>query len=178
MHLVCNETRAGSSPAGSTQAGVAEIGRRAGLRPRWAHTHESSTLSARTRAPLAQLVERWTLNPCRRGFESLGAHSTGFPVASGCSSAWQSTRLGTGGSAVRVRSTRRAVSWHRMLSGVVQRYGRSALDRETVVRSHLPEHRRGPVSASACRSSSIGRASPCHGGGSGIETPCGARPWW
>lgn len=54
------------------------IGRRAGLRPRWAHTHESSTLSARTRAPLAQLVERWTLNPCRRGFESLGAHSTGF----------------------------------------------------------------------------------------------------
>lgn len=117
------------------------IGRRAGLRPRWAHTHESSTLSARTRAPLAQLVERWTLNPCRRGFESLGAHSTGFPVASGCSSAWQSTRLGTGGSAVRVRSTRRAVSWHRMLSGVVQRYGRSALDRETVVRSHLPEHR-------------------------------------
>ena len=39
---------------------------------------ESSTLSARTRAPLAQLGERWTLNPCRRGFESLGAHSTGF----------------------------------------------------------------------------------------------------
>src|ERR1700722_10706597 len=55
-------------------------------------------------------------------------------------------------------------------SGVVQRYGCSALDRETVVRIHLPEHRRGPVDASSCRSSSIGRAPPRQGGGNGIET--------
>ena len=55
-------------------------------------------------------------------------------------------------------------------SGVVQWHRRSALDRETVVRTHLPEHRRGPVIASSCRSSSIGRAPSCHGGGSGIET--------
>jgi hypothetical protein len=55
-------------------------------------------------------------------------------------------------------------------SGVVQRHGRSALDRETVVRIHLPEHRRGSVNASSCRSSSIGRAPPRQGGGNGIET--------
>jgi len=81
----------------------------------------------------------------------------------------QSTRFGTGGSAVRVRSTRQAVVTPQH-SGVVQRNGRSALDRETVVRTHLPEHRRGPVNASSCRSSSIGRAPSCHGGGNGIET--------
>ena len=46
----------------------------------------------------------------------------------------------------------------------------SDLDRETVVRIYLPEHRRGPVNASSCRSSSIGRAPSCHGGGNGIET--------
>jgi hypothetical protein len=81
----------------------------------------------------------------------------------------QSTRFGTGGSAVRVRSTRPAVNCTAH-SGVVQRHGRSALDRETVVRIHLPEHRGGPVKASSCRSSSIGRAPPRQGGGNGIET--------
>ena len=120
----------------------------------------------------SSVVERWTLNPCRRGFEPLGAHSAGIIRSQHLVVAQfgQSTRFGTGGSAVRVRSTRPAVMQAPQHSGVVQRYGRSALDRETVVRIHLPEHRRGPVNASSCRSSSIGRAPPRQGGGNGIET--------
>ena len=119
----------------------------------------------------SSVVERWTLNPCRRGFEPLEAHPAGIIRSSHLVVAQfgQSTRFGTGGSAVRVRSTRLAVVTPQH-SGVVQRHGRSALDRETVVRTHLPEHRRGPVNTSSCRSSSIGRAPSCHGGGNGIET--------
>ena len=36
--------------------------------------------------------------------------------------------------------------------------------------SIFPSTGRGPVNASSCRSSSIGRAPPCQGGGNGIET--------
>ena len=88
----------------------------------------------------------------------------------GCSSVWTEHPVrdrGVGGSSPFNQTSGVLAPQH---SGVVQRYGRSALDRETVVRIHLPEHRRGPVNASSCRSSSIGRAPPRQGGGNGIET--------
>ena len=179
VHLVCSETRAGSSPAGST-ARAGGIGRRAGLRPRWAHTHESSTLSARTRAPLAQLGERWTLNPCRRGFESLEAHSAGSPVAApGCSSAWESTRFGTGGSAVRVRSTRRAVSWHtahirEWSSGRDARLWTERRWFDPIFPS-TAEARSAPRPAAVAQS---GERRLVTAEAAGSKPACGARPWW
>ena len=95
-------------------------------------------------------VERWILNPCRRGFEPLGAHSAGDTRPqrkTGCSSAWKSARFGTGRRRFEsVQPDSRCDGT--VPSGVVQRYGRSALNRETVVRTHLPERRRGPVDAS------------------------------
>src|ERR1700735_3522534 len=100
-----------------------------------------------------------------------GALTGNHPVAApGCSSVWTEHPVrdrGVGGSSP-FNQTGGDATPH--ISGVVQRYGRSALDRETVVRIHLPEHRRGPVNTSSCRSSSIGRAPSCHGGGNGIET--------
>ena len=100
-----------------------------------------------------------------------GALGRDHPVVSpGCSSVWTEHPVrdrGVGGSSPFNQTGGAIAPQH---SGVVQRNGRSALDRETVVRTHLPEHRRGPVNASSCRSSSIGRAPSCHGGGNGIET--------
>lgn len=153
-------------------------GRRAGLRPRWAHTHESSTLSARTRAPLAQLEERWTLNPCRRGFESLEAHSAGSPASAGCSSAWQSTRFGTGGSAVRVRSTRRAVHWHRSIrewsSGRDARLWTERRWFDPIFPS-TGEARSCPHRAAVAQS---GERRLVTAEAAGSKPACGARPWW
>src|ERR1700722_4791043 len=95
---------------------------------------------------------------------------TASAEAPGCSSVWIEHPVrdrGGGGSSPFNQTSGDPAPQH---SGVVQRYGRSALDRETVVRIHLPEHRRGPVNTSASRSSSIGRAPPPQGGGNGIET--------
>jgi hypothetical protein len=91
-------------------------------------------------------------------------------VAPGCSSVWTEHPVrsrGVSGSSPFNQTSGELAPHH---SGVVQWHGHSALNRETVVRTHLPEHRRGPVNASSCRSSSIGRAPSCHGGGNGIET--------
>jgi hypothetical protein len=88
----------------------------------------------------------------------------------GCSSDWTEHPVrdrGVGGSSPFNQTSGALTPQH---SGVCQRYGRSALDRETVVRIRRLEHRRGPVNASSCRSSSIGRAPSCQGGGNGIET--------
>lgn len=161
-------------------AGVAELERRAGLRPRWAHALESSTLSARTRAPLAQLEERWTLNPCRRGFESLEAHSVGSPVGSaGCSSGWQSTRFGTGGSAVRVRSTRRAVTWgtahiREWSSGRDARLWTERRWFDPIFPS-TGEARSTPRRAAVAQS---GERRLVTAEAAGSKPACGARPWW
>ena len=184
MHLVCNETRAGSSPAGSTTrawrkwktrwaqsaSGSAPRLRREACRfePGWVHHAGVAELEdapdsdsggrepVRVRAsppapgaPLAQLVERWTLNPCRRGFEPLEAHPTGIirSFAPGCSSFWTEHPVrnrGVSGSSPLNQTSGEFTPHH---SGVVQWHGHSALNRETVVRIHLPEHRRGPVNA-------------------------------
>ena len=131
-------------------------------------------------APLAQLVERWTLNPCRRGFEPLEAHPTGIirSFAPGCSSFWTEHPVrnrGVSGSSPFNQTSGEFTPHH---SGVVQWHGHSALNRETVVRIHLPEHRRGPVNASDAAVAQSGERRLVTAEATGSKPVCGAKPWW
>ena len=107
-----------------------------------------------------------------------GALGRDSPVASpSCSSVWTEHPVrdrGVGGSSPFNLTSGVLAPEH---SGVVQRHGRSALDRETVVRSHLPEHRRGPVNASSAAVAQSGERRPVKAEATGSKPVCGAKPW-
>ncbi len=129
----------------------------------------------------SSVVERWTLNPCRRGFEPLGAHSTGIIRSEHLVVAQfgQSTRFGTGGSAVRVRSTRPAVidaappirEWS---SGTDARLWTERRWFESIFPS-TGEARSMPHRAAVAHS---GERRPVKAEATGSKPVCGAKPWW
>lgn len=126
----------------------------------------------------SSVVERWTLNPCRRGFEPLGAHSTGYPQHLVVAQFGQSTRFGTGGSAVRVRSTRPAVIEYRSIrewsSGTDARLWTERRWFESIFPS-TGEARSVPHRAALAQS---GERRPVKAEATGSKPVCGARPWW
>jgi hypothetical protein len=128
----------------------------------------------------SSVVERWTLNPCRRGFEPLGAHSAGIIRSQHLVVAQfgQSTRFGTGGSAVRVRSTRPAVIQHRTFGSgpAVRTLGSGPRDGGSNPSSRAPERpRRMPHRAAVAQS---GERRPVKAEATGSKPVCGAKPWW
>jgi hypothetical protein len=179
VHLVCNETRAGSSPVGSTMrawrnrkdAPSSEPGGLTPVRVR---------LSPPAPGASSSVVERWTLNPCRRGFEPLGAHSPEIIRSQHLVVAQfgQSTRFGTGGSAVRVRSTRPAVMQHRIFrewsSGMDARLWTERRWFESIFPS-TGEARSMPHRAAVAQS---GERRPVKAEATGSKPVCGAKPWW
>ena len=108
-----------------------------------------------------------------------GALGRDRPVVSpGCSSVWTEHPVrdrGVGGSSPFNQTSGVLAPQH---SGVVQRYGRSALDRETVVRTHLPEHRRGPVMPRRAAVAQSGERRLVTAEATGSKPVCGAKPWW
>lgn len=114
------------------------------------------------------------------GFERLGAHSAGIIRSQHLVVAQfgQSTRFGTEGSAVRVRSTRPAVIEHRSIgewaSGTDARLWTERRWFESIFPS-TGEARSMPHRAAVAQS---GERRPVKAEATGSKPVCGAKPWW